>query len=226
MTTYSNLQGSLWSDAELNQITLQSFPADSHANRSAMPGSGADPATNDSYGRKCFGSSAKSGRAMSWVKMFLACYQWESKRSSMIWKVKVTKSRFMYYQLAPSAPGTNGNASLLWPTPRTAMASIYPEYNPEWNKNRGGDSLATAVWKAEQPVFPTPTSSMTTGRQGGMNLQTAVKTFPTPAARDWKSGKGRQDNGHTPQLPEVIGGQLNPEWVEWLMGFPEDWTKL
>ena len=26
--------------------------------------------------------------------------------------------------------------------------------------------------------------------------------------------------------PELIGGQLNPTWVEWLMGFPTGWTDL
>jgi len=28
------------------------------------------------------------------------------------------------------------------------------------------------------------------------------------------------------QLSEVVGGQLNPEWVEWLMGLPIGWTDL
>ena len=50
--------------------------------------------------------------------------------------------------------------------------------------------------------------------------------FPSPAARDWRSGKGRTENGHTPQLPEVVGGQLNPDWVEALMGWPPGWTAL
>ncbi|WP_344508058.1 DUF3631 domain-containing protein [Dactylosporangium maewongense] len=27
-------------------------------------------------------------------------------------------------------------------------------------------------------------------------------------------------------LPDVIGGRPNPEWVEWLMGFPPGWTDL
>jgi hypothetical protein len=48
--------------------------------------------------------------------------------------------------------------------------------------------------------------------------------WPTPAARDWRSGRGRLPNGHTAQLAEVIGGSLNPTWVEWLMGFPLGWT--
>ncbi|MDK2600241.1 hypothetical protein QO179_20065 [Bacillus stercoris] len=25
---------------------------------------------------------------------------------------------------------------------------------------------------------------------------------------------------------ERVGGQLNPTWVEWLMGFPTGWTEL
>jgi hypothetical protein len=26
--------------------------------------------------------------------------------------------------------------------------------------------------------------------------------------------------------PSAIGGKLNPTWVEWLMGFPTEWTDL
>ena len=28
------------------------------------------------------------------------------------------------------------------------------------------------------------------------------------------------------QLPNVVGGSLNPTFVEWLMGFPDGWTDL
>jgi hypothetical protein len=59
-----------------------------------------------------------------------------------------------------------------------------------------------------------------------LTLSGKVDKFPTPTARDSKSGAGRQPNGHTPQLAEVIGGQLNPNWVEWLMGWPIGWTEL
>jgi len=52
--------------------------------------------------------------------------------------------------------------------------------------------------------------------------------WPTPTARDWK------DNGKSPAelarnsvtLATHAGGQLNPTWVEWLMGWPEEWTDL
>jgi len=53
-----------------------------------------------------------------------------------------------------------------------------------------------------------------------------ARLWPTLSSRDYRSGKGRKDNGHTPQLPEVVGGTLNPTWVELLMGFPMGWTDL
>jgi len=53
-----------------------------------------------------------------------------------------------------------------------------------------------------------------------------TEILPTPNARDWKSGKGRKPNEHSPQLPEVMGGQLNPEFVRLLMGFPEGWLDI
>lgn len=31
---------------------------------------------------------------------------------------------------------------------------------------------------------------------------------------------------HAPSLSDHVGGALNPEWVEWLMGFPVGWTDL
>ena len=52
--------------------------------------------------------------------------------------------------------------------------------------------------------------------------------WPTPQAQDFKSGTGYSHNGksQTPQLRHLLGGLLNPTWVEWLMGFPLGWTAL
>ena len=52
--------------------------------------------------------------------------------------------------------------------------------------------------------------------------------LPTPNARDWK------DNGKSPAelqrnsttLATLAGGKLNPQWVEWLMGYCIGHTEL
>ena len=54
-----------------------------------------------------------------------------------------------------------------------------------------------------------------------------VRMFPTPTARDSKSERRLKYNRWTTtQLAEPIGGILNPNWVEWLMGWPTGWTDL
>jgi hypothetical protein len=64
----------------------------------------------------------------------------------------------------------------------------------------------------------------------GANLSDQIKMYPTPAARDYKgmSGKGRQERKGNPKdtLPNPVGGSLNPQWVEWLMGYPVGYTDL
>lgn len=67
----------------------------------------------------------------------------------------------------------------------------------------------------------------------GTNLIGAVRLLPTLASRDWRypnSPEGiakRRAAGMTgDQLPNVVGGPLNPTWCEWLMGFPLGWTEL
>ena len=53
--------------------------------------------------------------------------------------------------------------------------------------------------------------------------------YPTPAARDYKD-VGQNTNYENlkkkSKLAGAVGGQLNPAWVEWLMGFPPGWTDL
>jgi len=57
-----------------------------------------------------------------------------------------------------------------------------------------------------------------------------MQNWPTPTTRDYKgkSGAGRQERKGNPKdtLPNAVGGNLNPMWVEWLMGWPLGWTDL
>lgn len=97
---------------------------------------------------------------------------------------------------------------------------------------------------------PTPTNNMTNrtleawekhrardnNKSGGMDLTVWVQKHPGPywptpqacdgTAKGHQSPEKRKAGGHSVGLGDAIGGQLNPEWVEWLMGFPLEWTAL
>jgi len=132
---------------------------------------------------------------------------------------------------------TDGCASGLWPTPRAE--------EPGRTTKGYGRGLAELI-EGKQQLWPTPQSFDAKGisrsqealdrakKKGGCaNLREAVARFPTPKERDWKGQSQRGIHGPMDALPNVdngagkpIGGQLNPEWVEWLMGWPVAWTDL
>jgi hypothetical protein len=51
---------------------------------------------------------------------------------------------------------------------------------------------------------------------------------PTPIASDWKGSLGNVTGKGYPKTNQgkLAGGPLNPEYVEWLMGWPIGWTDL
>jgi len=102
-------------------------------------------------------------------------------------------------------------------------------------------TLARPTGGNESGLFATPTA---TANQGSPSMQKRYSRpfFPTPTARDYKGGYRTESifrkNGKSrafDQLPnavidgkgtETVIGQLNPKFVEWLMGFPIDHTDL
>ena len=91
----------------------------------------------------------------------------------------------------------------------TEVVTVGPGLRPRRREGSGGDDLATAVARAS---WPTPKASMT-----DMHTMESQRPSGTERAR-------MRDNG-TPFQTEATG-QLNPTWVEWLMGFPPGWTDL
>ena len=123
---------------------------------------------------------------------------------------------------------TAANDAGLWPTP-----TVCGNYNRKGASANSGDGLATAV-----KAWPTPTASLGTkggrvtprkGREGGTLIEAvSQRTYATPTARDWRSGKASRATmeRNSRPLSEQVGGSLNPTWVEWLMGWPLGWTDL
>jgi hypothetical protein len=51
------------------------------------------------------------------------------------------------------------------------------------------------------------------------------KIWPTPTCQDAANNGGKsQQQRHTKPLNAEVGGALSPMWVEWLMGWPLEWT--
>ena len=69
-----------------------------------------------------------------------------------------------------------------------------------------------------------------------LTLTGVAQLWPTPRASDGSKGirtpegaaRVRERRRHYGlDLQTAVGsGQLNPEWVEWLMGYPIGWTEL
>ena len=94
-----------------------------------------------------------------------------------------------------------------WPTP--TRHDSHKAHPSDLYGREGGASLLQAVMK-----FPTPTAHV-------------VQLLPTPTCQDAKNnGSQSQKERNTPPLNAVVGGALNPTWVEWLMGWPLGWTDL
>ena len=107
----------------------------------------------------------------------------------------------------PLAPITGGIESGLWPTATK---------QPSQRQLTNGENIY-----------------LTTGERYGVSLLQKARQFPTPR-KMMMQVKIRKD-GHHSNLESVLAeieefseeqrGNLNPLFVEWLMGYPQNWTK-
>lgn len=217
---------------ECGQLTL--FPADSPVSPSPLPGSAEAVMMTATSGRKCLELSRSCGPIGWLAKMLLESSIWRSTRCLLTWKVSATPARRLLFRLVPSTPRTGGTGARLWRT-MTANDGINSSL-PKSQRNR--DSL---VGQLMREMFPTPTASM--ADHGGPNsrdgrgkpgLQMAAMMYPTPTtgaglcggSGNYQQLKALEAAGEITEEKRRNGGQLNPDWVEWLMGFPIGWTNL
>jgi hypothetical protein len=134
----------------------------------------------------------------------------------------------------------------MYPTPTQDSAS---ERTKKYSQ--GGMPLPMAV-----KMFPTPTASDMEGgaakdvqiqnghffrenKKGvrwGVKLRDAIEMYPTPVSRDYKDAAynitWKESRDQKSSMPRQVlkdnkpGGKLNPNFVELLMGYPMNWTKI
>ena len=149
-----------------------------------------------------------------------------SSTSSEILNASDMKSRYLLFRLVPSTPRTGGTDA---PLRSTVTAS-------DW-RHRGPNSRQQGLPEAVR-MFPTPTArdykcansiahlTRGTGKNHAGQLPNVVKLWPTAVGRCGKGPSQTATRQGGPDLQTEVGGQLNPTWVESMMGFPIDWMDL
>lgn len=124
-------------------------------------------------------------------------------------------------------PRTDASESGLWPTPTVfhalrgnhdepldAYMQRVQDHKDGKTKGKPGPSLGIAV-----RMWPTPTAGDSRG-SGSRNTANS-KARPGISLTDAVRGDGGKGRRNSPSI-----GALNPNWVDWLMGYPAGWTDL
>ena len=176
----------------------------------------------DTSGQSILDLSKSAGQLGLLEKMLVDTLNSVSTPYSRTWKVKTTPQGRLVFQLLASVPNTKEKESGLWRTPDA--------YSGGSNLNKIKEALAEGHLK----------------RKSGHTIQIRLadqvrepRLWPTPAAHEARLGYQRRDTGKkgtqkslstividTEGGREKTTGQLNPTWVEWLMGYPTGWTDL
>ena len=145
----------------------------------------------------------------------------------------------------PNTPGSwradLKDAVKMWPTPTTQEVEHPDAVLTERGRRLSKDGLVShSLNLADVVKWPTPQSRDWKGKsQRGADpenrdcLPNAVMNFPTPQASDWKNKDFSRDTtlGNMKYITgesraQANGGQLNAEFVEWLMNYPKGWTEM
>lgn len=210
-----------------DKTPLPSFPAGSPASHSHAQENGRDLKMNAIYGRRCAGLLRNSGPVSCLGKMLLASSIWGSTKRFLTWQKRDTLFSHSYFRLAASAHGMSASellsSRLMFPTP---LAS---------DKHTGKDAKSLEVYLSENGIFRKRNKR---GAIWSLPLSAAV-FYLTPMASDGYRSmlkptairKGWETGSLSAQMifkenPVSDTAALNPDWVEWLMGFPPKWTDV
>lgn len=236
--TPSDSETSVASEARTSPPETGSSPGDSRARifsllvkglgwRVPAPGSGSStPASLASYDRD----------TRSWKTSELLLDGGSMPYSGALPKSGTMRNGRIYAPPMSERP-TGGKESGLWPTPRAqdskhGAATDFEIMDP--------NHLLLHVAIARRSLWPTPAArdwrsgcaSQETLDRNSRPLNEVVRLWPTPRTAGMCGGTGNweqlkekcTDLAEARAMGAGNGGQLNPTWVEWLMGYPLGWT--
>ena len=240
-------------DQITKQILLQE---DSHANHFQSQEREKEQMMTATSGMKLLESSESVNLDGSLGKMLKALLTsnkaWSSDRCVMTWKKKVSKSNVLLFQLVASVRGIKGKESGFLPTPNTMDHIDRKGMRP----SRAATNRKSGYLSEMIKMYPTPNATNINTPQServeqtksgsfilrkknkphmtyGARLQDAMlylekKMMPTPSASEHKYRlKGNtQASKCLEAQARKLGGKLNPHFVEFLMGYPMNWTKI
>lgn len=120
------------------------------------------------------------------------------------------------------------HATLSWRTHHCLWEEDLPWYSvtlPKWGMTR--DGVLSERLTSERPTseIGSGSSQKTPGRRWPTPVASMSKGS-SPAALIRRSGADRSNDRLDHAVMALHGGHLNPEWAEWLMGWPIGWTDL
>ena len=210
---------------DLKQLPLSqaAFPV----SPSPPPENGRALRMNATCGRKCAALLPSCGPVGCLGKMLLASSIWGSTKRFLTWQKRDTLFSHSYFRLAASAHGMSASellsSRLMFPTP---LAS---------DKSTCRDAANLDVFLSDNGIFRKRNKD---GTIWSLSLSAAV-FYLTPAASEGyrstlKPAAFRDKSPATNLSAQIIHQEkplsekaaLNPDWVEWLMGFPKGWTAV
>jgi hypothetical protein len=151
--------------------------------------------------------------------------------------------------MRPSRAATNRKSGYL-----SEMIKMYPTPQVDDSKNVNPSPKRRMTLAKHVKMYPTPTASdieggvakdvqmknghffreNKKGERWGVKLRDAMSIYPTPTAHDSKNvtfpksqtGKSTVVGHMLKNKQNKVGGKLNPHFVEFLMGYPMNWTKI
>ena len=203
-------------------------------------------------GRKCAELLPLAGLDGSLARMcraLMTASSWASTECFLTWKDSATTRSRLKFRLVPSMPRTGGPGSGLWPTadtPNGGRGIGHAEQQGGTFYDKTGKKVQLSLENAAKlwPTMHGGGNTDKTGKVGGgcelsmvaahPELRNAERLWATPTSHERTHTPRQVDHGAQLANEAAIGltptsstgGALNPEFVCWLMGYPDGWLDL